>query len=404
MNPLTRSKSRTILRLLIALALVCFGLSARAAPNISANPTEVIFYTKSSTMQKSTTITWDAEAGNDPVGVYVTVNGTKEQLMHTGATGTKTAKFITLNHTFEFCLWGNNHSVKLDCVTVTTKLVEGVLSALGFIHNVKPTPKGHSVNISFTTDRTAAAVVQVSEKAPKAFPILSKEDIAAFEPQDLVSVSLPSIKSSHSIELPKLEPGKDFFFVISAYDKQTDLWFKVKGKFRTLQRKVSVTFQKIKVVDDSDDLSPGDLVFGFFVNGQNAPNGKPMTFGAHASTDSTKTSNITGSVVGAPTTLTLKAIGYDDDETEWIPVGPFVAILANTCGTGDVTNLSTTEGENSCGEWTSGSKSFDLKAISENVSNIEDFTQSFTIQARPKGDDSEVSFDVTGTFRVQYVP
>ena len=95
MNSVIHSKSRTILRLLIVLVLVCFGLSARAAPNISANPTEVIFYTKNPNMQKSTTITWDAEAGNDPVGVYVTVNGTGEQLMHTGATGTKTAKFIT---------------------------------------------------------------------------------------------------------------------------------------------------------------------------------------------------------------------------------------------------------------------------------------------------------------------
>jgi hypothetical protein len=403
MNPLTHSKSRTILRFLIALALVCFGLSARAA-DIAADPAEVIFYVKSPTMKKSTTITWNAEALYDPVGVYVTADGSGENLMAIGLTGTKTPDFIMLNNTYKFCLWGNNHSVKLDCVTVTTKLVEGVLSALGFIRNVAVTPRGHSVKISFTTDRTAAAFVQVSDKAPKAFPIISKEDVAVFDPQDVVTTSLPSIKTNHSIELPKLEPGKEFFFVVAAHDKQTALWFKAKGKFRTLQRKVSVTFQKIKIVDDSDDLSPGDLVFGFFVNGQNAPNNKPMTFGAHASTDSTKTSNITGSVVGAPTTLALKAIGYDDDETEWIPVGPFVALLPNTCGTGDVTNPSTTEGENSCGEWTSGSESFDLKAIADNVANIEDFTRPFTIKARPKGDDSEVSFDVTGTFRVQYVP
>ena len=226
--------------------------------------------------------------------------------------------------------------MKLKCVTVTTKLVEVKLQ-LGLIHNLQVTPRGHSVKISFTTDRTAAAFVQVSDKAPKSFPIISKEDVAAFEPQDVVSASLPSIKSNHSVELPKLEPGKDFFFVIAAYDKQTGLWFKVKGKFRTLQRKVSVTFQKIKVINDSDDLSPGDLVFGFFINGQNAPNGKPMTFGTHTEDEATKTSNITGSVVGAPTTLALKTIGYDDDETEWIPLGPFVVILPNTCLAGDVT-------------------------------------------------------------------
>jgi hypothetical protein len=125
-----------------------------------------------------------------------------------------------------------------------------------------------------------------------------------------------------------------------------------------------------------------------------------MTFGTHASTGSTKTANIKGSVVDAPQTLTLKIVGYDDDETEWIPLGPFVVILANTCGT-NVVDPGITEGDNDCGEWTSGAKSFDLLSAAQSASNSENFTQSFTIQARPQGDDSEVAFDVTGTFRVE---
>ena len=94
-----------------------------------------------------------------------------------------------------------------------------------------------------------------------------------------------------------------------------------------------MTFAKVKVVDDSDDLSSGDLVFGFLINGNNEPNGKAMTFGAHANTGSTKTANVSGSIINAPATLTLKATGYDDDETEWIPLGPFIVVLLNSCGT-----------------------------------------------------------------------
>jgi hypothetical protein len=223
---------------------------------------------------------------------------------------------------------------------------------------VDEVPHGNSVTISFTTDRTATAAVLISDKAPKPFLPISKEDVGGFAPEDVVSASLPSFNTTnHSFDLSKLEPDKKFFYIISAYDKQNDVWFKLSGKFRTLQRKVTVKFDNVKVVDDSDDLSPGDLVFGFFINGQNAPNGKPMTFGTHASTDAKKSINMKGSITGAPGTLKLKAVGYDDDETEWVPVGPFVVVLLGTCGTGDVTNPNTTEGENDCGEWTSGSQS-----------------------------------------------
>ena len=128
-----------------------------------------------------------------------------------------------------------------------------------------------------------------------------------------------------------------------------------------------------------------------------------MTFGTHASTDSTKTVNVSGSISNAPPTLTLKATGYDDDETEWIPLGPFVVILANTCGTA-ASDPGISEGENDCGEWTSGSKSFNLTTLAQNAADPDAFSQSFTIEAHPQGDDSEVSFNVTGTISVTFVP
>ena len=128
-----------------------------------------------------------------------------------------------------------------------------------------------------------------------------------------------------------------------------------------------------------------------------------MTFGAHADTGSTKTANVSGSIVNAPATLTLKATGYDDDETEWIPLGPFIVILLNSCGTA-ASDPGLAEGENDCGEWTSGSQSFNLTTLAQNAPDPEKFSQAFTLQAHPKGDDSEVSFNVTGTISVTFVP
>jgi hypothetical protein len=387
----------------LAIITVTLARAAHAQPTISANPAEVIFYTKATSIQKSTVITWDADGESEsPREVYYTTNGAGETLFANGGNGTKVADFIKLNNTYEFCLWGDDHQDKLKCATVSTKHIKAQLS-LGFIKDLKVEPRGHSVRIRFSTVRSTLPVVHVSQSAPNKIIPISENDTAAFDPGVEVISHLAGGGLTHETIVPKLEPDTDHFFVISASDKTTGRWFKVSGKFHTLRRRVGVTFAKVKVVDDSDDLSPGDLAFGFFINGQNAPNGQPMTFGTHADTGSTKTANVTGSVVDAPATLTLKATGYDDDETEWIPLGPFVVILFNSCGTA-ASDPGLNEGENDCGDWTSSSKSFNLDTLAQNAPNPESFSQSFTIQARPKGDDSEVSFDVTGTVSVTFVP
>jgi hypothetical protein len=391
----------------IIAGLAILGLAicptVRAEPTITAKPPQVVFYTKSTTMQKSTELTWDADGKSDgPRAVYYKTNGAGETLFANGGKGTKVADFIKQNNTYEFCLWGDGHKDKLKCVTVTTLFKEVKLD-LGFIKDLDIEERGHSVRISFATVRSTLPVVQVSKTAPKKIIPINEDDVSSFAPGVEVISHLAGGGTDHETIVPKLDPDTDHFFVISASDKTTGLWFKVSGKFHTLRRRVGVTFAKVKLVDDSDDLSAGDLAFGFFINGDNKPNGKPMTFGMHADTGSTKTANVSGSIVNAPATLTLKSTGYDDDETEWVPLGPFIVILLNSCGTA-ASDPGLAEGENDCGEWTSGSKSFNLTSLAQNAADPENFSHSFTLQARPKGDDSEVSFDVTGTISVTFVP
>ena len=62
------------------------------------------------------------------------------------------------------------------------------------------------------------------------------------------------------------------------------------------------------------------------------------------------------------------------------------------------------EGVSDCGEWTSGSQSFNLTTLAQNAPDPEKFSQAFTLQAHPEGTYSEVSFNVTGTISVTFVP
>ena len=205
-------------------------------------------------MQKSTEITWVTDE-KEP-DVYYKTNGANETLFASGKTGTKVASFIKLNNSYEFCLWSNNHKNKLACTTVTTTY-EQVKLDFGFIKNVKITARGHSIRFDFTTVRSSLGFVQLSRTAPKKVVAINDDDIPAFDEGVEFTTNLAGAGPVHATEFAGLEPNTDHFFVIAAPDKTTGLWFKVSGKVRTLKRRVAVTFSKVKIIDDSDDLSPG---------------------------------------------------------------------------------------------------------------------------------------------------
>jgi len=141
--------------------------TAHAEATISANPQEVVFYTKSTTMEKSSVIKWFADGQSSPPrAVYYKTNGAGETLFWKGGSDTQPAEFIKLNNSYEFCLWGNDHKDKLKCTTVTTAYKE-VKIDLGFIKDAKCEPRGHSVRITFTTIRSSLPAVQLSQTAPK---------------------------------------------------------------------------------------------------------------------------------------------------------------------------------------------------------------------------------------------
>jgi hypothetical protein len=82
----------------------------------------------------------------------------------------------------------------------------------------------------------------------------------------------------------------------------------VTGQATTLKRQVSVRFDQIKVIDDSDDFSAGDLNFRFFVDGTEC-----FSFGATASSGEILSPNKTLVYFPTASTLKVKVVGIDDD-------------------------------------------------------------------------------------------
>ena len=376
---------------------------AVAAATITANPNPVVivFPGKSG----ATTIQWDAEAEHPNAQVWLSVDGGSETVFDADYHGAKTAT-IQLGKTYIFKLFTGNKSNLLDSVKVTAKrkFVTVPLDdiPIPFIENVDEDPQGMFARITFTTVSSSLPVVMVSREPPLSFPPISKEDEKVFN--EVISSNFAQTGTIHEAILPDLEPGTEFHYVISAHDNSSDRWYKVKGKFKTLHRAVAVFFEKIKVVDDSDELSPGELDFGFFVNGTNAPNGSPLIVGFHVESDESKTINLTPTLHGVPATLQLKVIGYDDDGEEPPYPGADFDCLKPGVVEGIVTDVSETEGENDCGEWSSDDGSFNIGPNAPDVSDPENFTKTFTLTAFPKGDDSEVRFSVSGKYSVSYVP
>jgi len=161
----------------------------------------------------------------------------------------------------------------------------------------------------------------------------------------------------------------------------------VTGSVRTFQNKVTVTYNRIDVIDDSDALSPGDLTFFFDVANTfdrqfgevQAPSGLPVfpTFAQGP------TSQVLFNKIG---TLKVQVEGIDDDIDS-----PFEA-----CRTAQPPDG--TSGSDNCFDWSTASFSTSLSAIAGAGSNSGSKTVAFQTTT------FRLQFKVTATITVEYAP
>jgi len=367
--------------------------AAKAVSTISATPNPVVYVTKPKgplflLNQGTTTVTWDAGADHPYADVWVSVDGGAETLFSTAHKGAKAAT-IQLGKTHTLKLYSSSKIYLGASVSVTAKYYP-------FIENIKRDPHGTFAKIRFTTKEGSLPVVAVSTKQPLNFlnfPVVSSKDEKTWsKPSDIAYTNFAQTGTQHEAQLNTLKPATLYYYVISAHDKKSELWFKMPGSFKTFRRMVTVNFKKLWITDDSDDLSAGDLRFGFYINGKPAAKYPSGSGYASLSTGDQKTINRTVGFASAAPSLTLKATGFDND----VGFGGLDSTGANFPA-GDP-NLGTGEGKN--GEWTSTSQTI-------NVNNSEpvDTVGPIFFKLVAKGaHDSDLEFEVHGDCKISYAP
>ncbi|MCH7753578.1 fibronectin type III domain-containing protein [candidate division KSB1 bacterium] len=138
--------------------------------------------------------------------------------------------------------------------------------------------------LSFTSDKPCVPLVAVSETYLMAelknggWKILDSKDIEAS-----VWPLLSGHRTNHKVVVKNLKPDTTYHVRIIGTgngDFHDDAVALVPGygKFKTQTPKLTVRFEKIEMIDDSDDLSSGEFQFNFFLNDQYAPNGKNLRY------------------------------------------------------------------------------------------------------------------------------
>jgi hypothetical protein len=215
----------------------------------------------------------------------------------------------------------------VGAVSVTE--TRAALAALPFISALRVVPDTRDVMISFESTQSAKPLIEISKVAPKsdgsgvlAFPF----DSGAF------SRFISGVGGKYNVNLDDLgaplDVGTTYYYIITVFNddktakKQRE---QATGQFTTLPQTVKVTWHKIYLTDDSDDLSDGECDFWFWANyGQ--PGGKVETYSKKGF--GSGHFNYPDKVVvleNASDTLTLSASGKDDDNigtTLFVPGGP----------------------------------------------------------------------------------
>jgi hypothetical protein len=314
------------------------------------------------------------------------VDGGAETLFSSAHKGSKAA-FIFVGKTHTFKLYSSTKIYLGASVSVTTKYYP-------FIGDIDPDPHGTFAKINFTTKESSLPVVSVSTKKPLSFPLVSTKDENMWDPQpsDIVS-NFAQIGTKHHPQLNKLKPGTLYHYVISAHDKKSGQWFKTRGTFKTLNRAITVKFKKLWITDDSDDLSAGDLRFGFYINGKPAAKYPSGSGYASLDTDQQKTINIGVAFTPAPKTLTLKATGFDNDSTEFGGLD-----TTSSSFPGDNPDHGTGELEN--GEMSSTSQTINV----DNHDPVDTVGPIFFKLVAKGGNGSDLAFEVHGDYKISYAP
>lgn len=269
---------------------------------------------------------------------------------------------------------------------------------LPFISDVRVIPSASNAIISFKSSQRRLPVVEIGKVPPTpdrfgilAFPLGTSLFSRFVQPQD------GRYTLNFNATNEQLEAGTVYYYIINVFnDNESDLSRKREqetGTISTFSQSVKVVWEKIYIVNDSDDSSSGEISLWFWINyGQ--PNAKSMSIDSlgnnSASTGQTFEINIEHVVDNAPNDLSLSVSGVEDDST----------IFGAQFGTGsDPGPPLSGPSRSSKAEFNLAQETFDLTRFPTEVGETR--SQQFKLVSMPNGGGrGHLSFEIHGRFEI----
>jgi hypothetical protein len=344
-------------------ALPAITASAGPPPSVTATPNPVIV--PAGQISGAYTLAWTL-GGLPSADFYVSINGAAPLGPFNEAMDGSNPANIDVNTTQVWKMYAKGDNKKaLASVTVTAKHLDASCKS-ECVKLATVTPHGTFGQFHFITTK-----------------VLKKLRVEVHQPgqPDVADKTIVPGSNDWQPLLSGLKPNTLFDWKFSATDEAGNTELKT-GTFKTLRRKVTVTYEPIKVIDDSDDLSAGDLKFWFGFANQMDTN----SFG-EVSVDSGDFThpNHTSIRIDAPDTVGFVVVGQDNDCDFW----DFCSLAFETPATGPVGH-----GSDGLSDWATASTTANVavNGPGESFSGTKTFaTTAF-----------ELEFSVTASFTVSY--
>lgn len=253
-------------------------------------------------------------------------------------------------------------------------------------------PHGGWAQFDITTTEAAYITLEASKTKPNANGTWSN-------PADVTASNVSILPTQNwTTPLPNLDSSTTYYYVVRAKDGNGNQQIKT-GSFKTLTRRVAVTFAEIQMIDDSDGALAGDCDCFFWFN---AGNETPKPYGSFENPKSiasgtTVHPNVTFTITNAPSEIRIRAKGNDND-TEWnefcqTETGPPEAFTG-------AANWKSSGNFQECLEWAGDQVLVSVSRQGQPAAPDavdEQFTESFTISVS-----GELVYNVRGTYKVTY--
>lgn len=292
-HPVARFVSAALALLVAMAAVTALGSPAEAAPppTLTATPNPVLVpYGQTA---GTYTLTWNTGSALGADFSASINNGPWSAIFHQTPSGSGPLP-INVGDTITWRMFTKNSPrIPLKSVTITARRPDQ--SCLeNCLKDVSITPHG-----------TFADVHVIATTVLKTF------ELTANKPGEAVSSAMIGANTQNWVSmLFDLEPGTEYEWDLQVRDESGNIQ-KKSGTFKTLTRRVTVDYSNIKVTDDSDDLSEGDLTFWFNVDGTWDPADNFGEIGMD--TGDQVDPNRTLTFDGAPDIMKIGLYGYDDD-------------------------------------------------------------------------------------------